>query len=343
VLFRSPEQLKEYAERLQKAVDAGPKDSRIYLAQAKVMQSSKAGAEKIALMLEQGLLKEPASLPLREAAVRQWLEAQRKDRALALVREGEAAMPDNAPMLALSAGIHDVVGEAAQASIKFAQLADRYPDRLDWNLRYAQMLAKNGKRDDASKVLKRLIQERPEEPVPYQVLVMLQLEQKQFKEAQLTAEMLRDKPRQKAAGLMLLGEVYGALDKTPEAIKTFNAAADAGAGDQAYVRKIRALDKAGNGVQASMEMSKWLAKQPDNVAALALAANRASEQGDYAMAARQLEGVVRKDPKNPVALNDLAWAYVMAKDSRALEVAERALALAPEKDRKSTRLNSVTV
>jgi putative PEP-CTERM system TPR-repeat lipoprotein len=318
---------KEYAERLQKAVDMGGRDPRIYLAQAAVMRNTKAPVEKIAAMLEQGLLKEPSNLPLREATVRQWLDAGRKDRALALARDGEAAMPDNMAMQALSAGVHELAGETAQASIKYAQLADRFPDRLDWNMKHARNLSTTGKQNEAIKILRRLIQERPEEPLPYQALVALQLDQKLYKEAQLTAEMLRDKPRQKAAGLLLLGDVYGAADRTSDAVKAYNAAAEAGMGDSAIVRKIRMLDRTGGGVQASTELSKWLAKYPNNLEALSLAANRASERGDYGMAARHLESVVRQDPKNPVALNDLGWAYVMAKDSRALEIAERAVAL----------------
>ncbi|HLO65239.1 MAG TPA: XrtA/PEP-CTERM system TPR-repeat protein PrsT [Azonexus sp.] len=326
----SADRSKEYAERLQKAVDAGGKDPRIYLALAAVMRSAKAPAEKIATMLEQGLIKETGSLPLREATIRQWLDAGRKDRALVLARDGEAVMPDNMAMQALSASIHELAGETAQASIKYAQLADRFPDRLDWNLKHARNLAANGKQNEAIKVLRRLIQERPEEPLPYQALVALQLDQKLYKEAQLTAEMLRDKPRQKAAGLLLLGDVYGAADRTSEAVKTYNAAADAGMGDTAIIRKIKMLDRTGSGVQAATELSKWLAKSPNNVPALSLAANRASAHGDYAMAARHLESVVRQDPKNSVALNDLAWAYVMAKDSRALEIAERAALLSSD-------------
>ncbi len=326
----SPERRKEYEVRLQKAVDAGGKDPRIYLAQANVMRGAKVPPEKIAAMLEEGLAKESDSLPLREAAIRQWLEATRKDRALTLAKAGEAAMPDSGPMLALSAGVLELAGESAQASIKYAQLADRFPDRVDWNLKHAQNLAGSGKATEAIKVLRRLIQERPEEPVPYQALAAFQIEQKQFKEAQLTAEMLRDKPRHKGLGFLLLGDVYGAADRTLDSMKAYNVATEAGLGDQAIVRKVRMLDRTGRGVQAAAELSKWLTKYPDSVPGLSLAASRASERGDYGQAVRYLENIVRHDANNPVALNDLAWAYVMAKDSRGLDVAEKTLMLAPD-------------
>nr|MBL8409874.1 PEP-CTERM system TPR-repeat protein PrsT [Dechloromonas sp.] len=325
----TPERKTDYESRLQKALDLGSKDARVYLDQARVLRGANAGSEKIGAVLDKGVAASPTDVALREAAIRHWLGVKRKDKALALAKDGETAMPDSAPMLALAANVQEAAGEPSQAAVKFAQLSERYPDRVDWNLKHAQNLRAAGKKADAVKVLRRLIQERPEEPLPYQSLVILQIEMGAFGDAQTTAEMLRDKPRMKGPGLLLLGDVYAAANKSNEAMKAFNAAADAGLGELALERKVKLLDQGGSSATASAQIAKWLAEHPNSVAALSLAARRASARQDYPAAAKYLESIVKIDPKNPVALNDLAWAYVMAKDPRALAVAKQAVDAAP--------------
>lgn len=325
----TPERKAEFESRLQKAMDSGTKDARVYLDQAKALAGANAGSEKIGAVLDKGVSASPTDVALREAAIRHWLGVGRKDKALALAKEGETAMPDSAPMLALAANVQEAAGESAQAAVKFAQLSERYPDRVDWNLKHAQNLRAAGKKADAVKVLRRLIQERPEEPLPYQALVIVQVEMGAFGEAQTTAEMLRDKPRMKGPGLLLLGDVYAAANKSNEAMRAFNAAGDAGLGEQALERKVKLLDQGGSSALASAQIAKWLAEHPNSVSALSLAARRASARQDYSAAAKYLESIVKLDSKNPVALNDLAWAYVMANDPKALVIAKRAAEVAP--------------
>jgi putative PEP-CTERM system TPR-repeat lipoprotein len=327
---RTPEAHGEYEVRLKKAVDMGTKEPRIYLDQARSMVQAGLDGEKIGALLDKGVSAAPTDLVLREAAAQHWIGAGKKDKALAVVKEGEGAMPDSARMLALAANVQEAAGELSQAAVKFAQLAERYPDRVDWSLKHAQNQIQAGKNQDAEKILRRLIQLRPEEPAPYQMLARLQVAMKLGKEAQTTAEMLRDKPRQKAAGLILLGDVYGATDRRPEALKAYTEAGTAGMPEVAMERKVRLLDQTGSGALAGAELAKWLAARPDSIHGLALAANRASVQGNYREAAKYLERIVKLDPNNPVALNDLAWSLVMTKDPKALELANKAVSLAPK-------------
>lgn len=326
----TPDRRLDYEKRLRKAVDMGSKDPRVYLDQARLMKAAGVEPEKIGALLDKGVAAAPADLAVREAAAQHWIGVGRKDKALAVVKEGEGAMSDNARMLALAAYVQEAAGESSQSAVKFAQLAERYPDRVDWSVKHAQNQIKAGKNQDAEKVLRRLIQLRPEEPAPYQMLARLQVSMKLGKEAQTTAEMLRDKPRQKAAGLILLGDVYGATDRQPEALKAYAEASLAGLPELAMEKKVRLLDQSGSGTLASAELAKWLAAHPDNVPGLAFAANRASSQGNYKDAAKHLERIAKQDPKNAIVINDLAWAYVMAKDPKALDVANSAVALAPQ-------------
>lgn len=324
------ERRQDYESRLKKAVDAGTKEPRIYLDQLRVMAQAGVEPEQLGALLDKGVSAAPADIALREAAAQHWIRFGRKEKALSLVKDGEAAMPENARMLALAAHVQESAGELSQSAVKFAQLSERYPDRVDWTMKHAQNQIQAGKNQDAEKILRRLIKLRPEEPAPYQMLARLQVAMKQPKEAQTTAEMLRDKPRQKAAGLILLGDVFAATDRRTEALKAYAEAGVAGVPAVAMEKRVRLLDQTGSSAQAGAELAKWLASHPDDVRGLALAANRASARGDYKDASKYLERIVELDPNNPVAINDLAWSFVMAKNPKALELASKAAALAPQ-------------
>jgi putative PEP-CTERM system TPR-repeat lipoprotein len=326
----SPERAREYDSRLQKAVDAKGKDARVYLDRARQLRLAGAGTEEIGAILERGLAADPASLPMREASVSHWLAVGRKDKALALATEGEAAQPDNVAVTMLTASAQEAAGDLEQAAKRYGRLWSRFPDKVELGLKYAQLLVRAQQPAEAIGVLRKLIALRADEPMPYRMLAMLQLDAKQKEEALVTARILRDRPRQTAAGLILTGDLFARLNDRDPALKAYEEAGKAGAAETALVRKVEYLDRTGAQVFAAGALKEWLAAHPDSVAALSLAARRASAGKDYATAARHLEAILKLQPRNPVVLNDLAWAQAQARNPRALETATKAARLAPD-------------
>jgi len=158
------ERSKEYGERLQKAVDSGTKDPRIYLEQARRLQLTGGGRDQVGAVFDKGVAAAPSSIELRSAAIRHWLAWGRRDRAQALAAEGAAAQPDNVAMMTLVAMTQDAVGNFEQAATLYGQLSARSPDRVDWVLAHAQSLTKAGKSADAIQALRKVIAARPDEP-----------------------------------------------------------------------------------------------------------------------------------------------------------------------------------
>ncbi|MFB0935817.1 MAG: PEP-CTERM system TPR-repeat protein PrsT [Propionivibrio sp.] len=326
----SPERMQEYDERLLKAIQSGSKDARVYLDRVRSLRLSGAELEQIGAVFEQGLRVDPLSADLRTAAVQHLLALGRKDKALALASEGEAAQPDSVAMIALVATSNEATGNYEQAVKKYGLLTARFPDRIDWATTYAMSLAHAGRSSEAITFLRKLIASRADEPAPYRTLAMLQIDAKQEDAALTTAAMLRDRPKLRISGFLLLGDVYAKVGKRDEAIKAYAEVGKAGENDVARVRKIELLDRLDASAYAGGELNTWLASSPNNIAALSLAARRASAKGDYATAAGCLERIVRLEPQNPIALNDLAWSYAQIRNPEALAVAKKALELAPE-------------
>jgi putative PEP-CTERM system TPR-repeat lipoprotein len=329
-MTQSPEHAKAYDERLQMAIRAGGKDARIYLDQVRRLQLTGASADQVGAVFDRGLKADPTSTELREKAVRHWLAHGRKDKALTLATEGEAVQPDNVTLIALAASTNQTMGNHEMAVKKYGQLAARMPDRIDWTLTYARSLVLAGRSSEALSVLGKLVAARPDEPASYRALALLQMDQKKKDDALLTARMLSERPKLRVPGLLLMGDIFGRAGNKKEALEAYADAGKAGAGDVAMLRKIELLDRLSLQTAASGELRQWLASSPNNIAALTLAAQREYATENYASASQFLEKIVGIQPRNPTALNDLAWAYAQSRNPAALATAKKAIALQPQ-------------
>lgn len=322
--------LAQYRDRLQKAVDAGTKDARIYADLARQMRILGKDADTIGAMFERGVAADPAAVGLREAAIRHWLAWGKKDKALTLASSGEAANPENLAMKALAASTHEAAGNLEQAISKYAELSARFPERVDWSMKRAELLARAGNVPEAIQSMRKFIAQRPDEPAPYRMLAMLQVDQKRGDDALVTAGMLADRPKLKIAGLLLQGDVLVQLGQDAQALKAYEQAGKAGDAETAFLRKVELQARTYGGNYALKELRDWLLKHQDSVPAMTLAVGYAVAKGDYATAANHLETLDKLNPNNPVTLNDLAWAYAKLGKPAALAVARKANALAPE-------------
>ena len=74
----------------------------------------------------------------------------------------------------------------------------------------------------------------------------------------------------------------------------------------------------------------WLAKQPQDSGLRLILAESLQADGELDDAIHEYENVVKQDPSNAVALNNLAWTYYLAEDGRAAKTARRAFELMPD-------------
>jgi cellulose synthase operon protein C len=235
--------------------------------------------------------------------------------------------------MALAASTHEAVGNFEQAAAKYGELQARFPDRVDLGLKQANALVKAGKASDAMLALRKLSSLHPDEGAPYQALAMLQAEQKQFDAALITVDMMNSRPKLKASSLLLRGDVHAQAQDKAEALKAYDQAGKDGAGEAAMLRKVSLHDRTGGEGFAAGELNDWLARHPNSIPALYLAAKRESARKNFAAAARYLETVTKLSPNNPLAVNDLAWLYAQANNPTALLTAKRAAEMAPDNPR----------
>src|SRR5262249_13310015 len=76
-------------------------------------------------------------------------------------------------------------------------------------------------------------------------------------------------------------------------------------------------------------VKQWLADNPKDVVTSRQFAYASLQRDRYALGAEQYRKVLEYQPKDPVALNNLAWALHKMKDPGALKIAQQAHEIAP--------------
>ncbi len=129
--------------------------------------------------------------------------------------------------------------------------------------------------------------------------------------------------------LVLSGDVLTAARRPADALKEYRAAYSKRA-DFGVAAKFFRVATVTRQREPTELVDRWLELHPDDAAARALLAESALQKGERSRAVTEYRSVLDKNPNDPVALNNLAWLYHEAGDSRALDLARKAAALAPQ-------------
>jgi predicted Zn-dependent protease len=139
----------------------------------------------------------------------------------------------------------------------------------------------------------------------------------------LAEELIKQHPKL-AVGLSLKGDVLVHSKRFAEAVPVF----EAGFALQrkaAFVLKLHQTHALlGNLERGEKVVDDWLRENPDDLATRQFIADYSLSVRRYSVARRHYEALAEAMPKNQQVLNNLAVVYDELKDSRALQVADRA-------------------
>lgn len=328
-LAKEPAQRQELRSRFEKALTSKTSTAQTFLAYANLLRAEETNRAPVVSVLEKGVVAQPTSSALREALVQEHFHAGNADAALSVAQAGASANNASAQAHFLLASTYERIGKLELAAEEFRKLATNYPQRADWRLKLAELEAAANRKSQAATVLRGLITDRPFDSAAYIALVRLTAADNP-QEALSVARQLGEREPHKLTSMLLEGDVLAQSGKTDDALKQFSKAAKAGADPQASLRVVSVLDRAQRGVSADEEMANLVRRFPQEASVLGFAAQRALAQGKTDKGVELLQKVADQNPNNPIVLNDLAWAQIRAKNSKALNNAIRASQLMPD-------------
>lgn len=258
-----------------------------------------------------------------------YLQAGEPRKGLALAKTLQAGNPDNVDALSLRAQAEYDTGNQADALESYSKLAVLQPGSASLQLRIAGIQMLLNDRDGALQSVKKALAAQPGLLEAQVTQLALLLDKHSYEEALSVAKGIQKQRPDLAAGFKLEGDVMLAQQKPLPALKLYEQAYGMSKVGPVMIQIHRALMLADKPQEADTRIAAWLRDNPDDVSTRLYLAGTKLAHKQYKSAIEQYENLLRREPGNIVALNDLAWCYQQDKDKRALPTAERAHLLAP--------------
>jgi len=317
------------AKRRYEAVLARAPDERTFLALAELQRRLR-HEEEASATLRTALAKFPRSALLNAALVQQHLHRRDFDAAIAVARKA-ADLAAEPRLLELLGDTQFATGDGEGAMRTFERIASIESRSAQPLRRLAAVQMSRKEFQHAAEALKSARARAPDDVAIIGELVAAYVAGGKFDRATAAAQALASRSRGSAPGATLLGDVYRAQAKTAEAERAYRAALEADPRATASAIKLCELLIASKRSERCDELAgEWLAANPRDIAMRLYAGERALDAKRLREAAQQYEAVVKHEPANVVANNNLAWVLGELNDPRSLQIAEHAARLAPD-------------
>lgn len=280
--------------------------------------------------LERAVADHPDAVQPAALLVGHYLRAGDKQKALTLAAKLQSTHPDDPKFLAVLADTQLANGDQRTALESFSKLAVLQPESAQVQYRIATIHLAMKDEAAAMGALKKA-QNLDPAFVPAQLAQAgLDVQKGRFDDALAIARQLQKQKGAQAMGLVLEGDILMAQKKPAQAVTAYERSAAIEKTGLLFLKMHGALAQAGKPADADARIGQWLKDNPSDIRVRLYVANYKLLSKQNKAAIEHLQTVVKLEPENTLALNNLAWALGQEKDPRALQYAEQAYKLAPE-------------
>ncbi len=237
--------------------------------------------------------------------------------------------PNNADALALVGELQLGLGQKKDAITSFRNLTQLLPKLAKPQLLLANVLFANGDRASAAAALKTAAALEPKSGDVRAAQINLLFAQNDSNGAIAAARAYQTAYPGTPADLLLADTLVRAHqpDKASDVLaKTHAVSSDA----RVLLRLVQLETASGNRKKAESQMANWLTSHDRDVAVREQYATFLMQDGQGKEAVAQFETVLRLDPNNVAALNNLGWMLQLSDPKRALSLLSLAYKIAPD-------------
>ena len=279
--------------------------------------------------LEEAVKQNPDQVQPKILLVRQLLLERQAQRALDIATAATAQSPSNTDLMALLGQAQADTGNRDAAVATYGRLAGLQPNSASVQGLIASLESADGHVSAAQSALQKALAIDPNFVGAQIALAELNTQIGNYNDAARISAALAKKPETLTAAKVITGDIAMAHRQYDEAAKNY-ADALAAVKTPTYVMKLhRALIGASKTKEADDLVTKWLGQHPEDLSTRLYLGSQAELAGNAKQAEVYYADVLKRDPQNIVALNQLALIYLSTKDSRAATLAERAYTVAP--------------
>lgn len=309
-----------------------PTNTQALIASAALKARSGAPREEILGMFAKAIQQAPSDAMPRLAQVNYQLNTQDVKGALGSAQQAVAALPDNPALLDALGRAQAASGDTNQALASFGKLAQMVPTSAAPHLRVAdvQWAAKNA--DAAISALKRALSVDADNLQAQRSLVDAYLATDKTADALAMARQVRQQRPQQDVGFLLEGGIEASQRRWPQATAIYRDGLKAVPDSTELATRLHVALKADKqDAEATRFAADWQRQHPNDAAFRFYLGDLALAQKDLPAAEAQYREVLKLQPENALALNNVAWLMATAKKPGAVAMAEKAVALLPDR------------
>ncbi len=325
---RKPEQARKRFEDL---LSREPKNARAMMALAEAYAREPGDHNKqIGDLLARAVQADPSEVAPRVLLVDHLLRQQDVKQAVSVAQAGVAALPDNAAMLDSVGRAQMAAGDTNQGLTALARVVALQPQSTVPLVRLADAQMSTKDAVGAEQTLRKALDMQPNLLEAQRRIISLRNEQGRMSDAVAMARTVQKQRPTEAIGYLLEGDARMAGKDPANALAAYQAGLKVAPGPELMVRVLSNLRTTGRNADAERQAAAWRQSQPKDMVIPMFLAETAMSDKRLADAEKLYLDVIKAQPNNAVAYNNLAWVSSELKRDNAMAYAEKANELAPD-------------
>ena len=318
------------AARLNKLLKANDKQVEPLIELAVIAERRGQMADATRLLEKADDVSGPSDPRAALALVDYHLRGNRPEAALAATKRLGAKAPDDVTALVITARAELATKNASRAKAALARASQSVGFDAPRQVQIALLQLAAGDAPGAAYGLDKALSAQPEFLPAAALMVDVNLQLNEVSKAEQIAKQIAARHPKLALGSSLQGDVAAAKGQWPIAAEFYRKAHQIEPSTGSVLRLFRALNS-NNATPAALRLVEdWSRIHPQDVAVRKTLADAQARAGHFAAARAGYEAVLKTNPQDAEAANNLVNVLILTKDSTALAVAEAALLLNPD-------------
>lgn len=324
-------QADEARKRLLAFLKANPKNPDALLAMTELAESSGSALPQVLRVAREGVLANPTEARLHLALVTRLMNAGDQSSALAAAQAAAAALPTDSSVQELLGRAQIAAGDDQQALSTYNTLVSLQPQSAPYQMGLATVHLALKDQRSAMRALRKAVELDPHSTAARRNLVAMLLTAGQ---AEAALDLAREAQRldgRDGTGWSLEGDIAIRRRDWVAASTALKAALERSKAPDDALKLHAVYETSGRTADAKRLAADWLKSRPNDVTFRFHLGDLALRKQDLSVAESHYRSVLAVQPRNPLALNNVAWLMVKQGKPGAVALAEQANAQLPDR------------
>lgn len=316
-------------KRLDEALQRDPKNFQALLMQAEILGRIGGAPDEVAKKIQQAVDAAPSEKMPRLMLVEQFLRRNDPKAALSAAQSAAVAQPEVPEIVDALGRAQTAAGEYNQALSTFGKLDGLLPNSPLPAQRRAMVNTASGDKAQAMQNLRKALEVQPDLLEAQRALASLSMDAQKPAEALTISRTVQKQRPNESVGYILEGDVHAAAKNWDLSADAYRAGLKAAPVPELAIKLHTVLTLGNKAAEADRFAADWTKGNPKDAVLPLYLGDRAIANNKLADAQRLYDRVIALQPRNAVALNNLAWVAGQLGRPDAITLAERANEAAP--------------